>query len=59
MTKFKLRKKVTKINLMITAKHHAHIQSLTKHLQSLKRIRELRLQDTQCLHALSPKMTMS
>ena len=27
---FKLQKKETKINLRITAKHHAHLQTLTK-----------------------------
>ena len=30
MTKFKLLKKVTEINLRITAKRHAHFQTLTK-----------------------------
>ena len=39
MTTFKLRKKVTKINLKRTAKPYAHIQILTKHLQSFKKTR--------------------
>ena len=30
MTKSELRKKVVKINLRITAKRHAHLQTLTK-----------------------------
>ena len=30
MTKFKLLKKVTKINLRVISKCHAHLQSLTK-----------------------------
>ena len=35
--KFKLQK-VTKINLMITAKCHAHLQTLKSHLQDFKKI---------------------
>ena len=30
MTKFKMRKKVTKINLRIISKPHAHLQTMTK-----------------------------
>ena len=53
--------KVTNINLRIKAKHHAYLQTLTKHLQSFKKIQvklqeELCSQDTQCVYALSPKI---
>ena len=56
MTKFKLQKK-GKINLRITAKADAHLQTLTKTPVKFQKIlvklyEEMHSQDTQCLYAL-------